>query len=130
LKKLALPILIMLTLLIFSCGESLSPVETVKTILNGVMENDFDALRESAPLLYALDGEQRRDIRETLAPYTPEDCTITEQERRIAYRTLFVTPVKGEGKTLVISLRKRRGSWILQDKITFSQSFAFIPLKD
>ena len=120
----------MLTLLIFSCGESLSPVETVKTILNGVMENDFDALRESAPLLYALDGEQRRDIRETLAPYTPEDCTITEQERRIAYRTLFVTPVKGEGKTLVISLRKRRGSWILQDKITFSQSFAFIPLKD
>jgi hypothetical protein len=126
-----LPLLLtILSLFLYSCGESLSPVETVKNILYSVDRDDFEALKETAPLLYALDGEQRRDIRETLAPYTPGNGTVTEQERRIGFRTLFVTPAKGEGKTLVISLRKRKGSWVLQDKITFSQSFAFIPLKD
>ena len=89
------------------------------------------SLEQLAPFITDLPREEKEQIAATLAPYYDGQRKMEVQQQGPGHPHCL--SVHGEiraDKTLILTLKKGKESpWVLQEQISYRQSFEFIPLE-
>jgi hypothetical protein len=113
--------------LVCSCGNQLSSRETADQIISLICNNDFDSLTIKAPFLSQLPKDEQKTIQEALSPFMKKGYSLQIRRQGFNTETLFLTPYEPGLKSLIMTMKKSQGEWILKENISFKQTIGFIP---